>query len=96
METYRAEIIEVDSESYLSLNIKDEQLKIPLTKDEPNEIKNVFNRLIVILKSGAFKFLMEDKDNADIIYHVAKEYIDHLNSELDDIFEELKDSGLIE
>lgn len=96
MEIYSAEVTEVDSENYLSLNIEDEKLLIPLTKDEPNEIKKVFNKLVVFLKKGPFKFSMEDKEDGDIIENVAKEYIGHLNTELDDIYKELTDSNLIE
>ena len=96
METYNAEVVEKDSECYLSFDVKGEKYNIPLTKDEPNEIKNVFNKLIINLKKGAFNFILPEKEDADIIYHVAKEYIDQLNTELHDIYKELEEYNLID
>ena len=96
MEMYKAEVIEEDSEHYLSLVIQGSVLNIPLTKDEPNEIKKVFNKLIVLLKKGQFSFSIEEKEDGDIIYNVAKEYLGQLNSELGDIYKELKDCDLLE
>lgn len=96
METHEAKVIVEGSEHILSLNINDSTLKLPLTKDEPNEIKKVFNKLIIHLKKGAFKFNMAEKEDGDLIYHVAKEYIDQLNKELSEVYQELKDYHLIE
>ncbi len=96
METYEAEVIEKDSEHYLSLDIQSNKLNVPLTKDEPNEVKKVFNELIVFLKQGLFSFSIEEKEDGDIFYHVAKEYIGQLNSELAGIYKELDDCDLLE
>lgn len=96
MGTHEATVIVDDSEHFLSLKINDSVLNIPLTKDEPNEIKKVFNKLIINLKKGAFEFSMAEKEDGDLIYHVAKEYIDHLNKELSEVYQELKDYNLIE
>ena len=96
MEKYNAVVIEEESEHFISLSVQDKKLKIPLTKDEPNEVKKVFNQLIVFLKKGLFNFTMEEKEDGDIFYHVAKEYVDQLNSELADIYKELTDCSLIE
>lgn len=96
MEIYNAKVIELDSEYSLSFNINDETYSIPLTKDEPNEVKGVFNQLIIHLKKGSFNFNMEEKEDSYVIYHVAKEYIDQLNAELDAIYEELKVHKLID
>lgn len=96
METYNAEVIEIETESYLSFDVKGEKYNIPLTKDEPKEIKDVFNQLIVNLKKGPFNFSIPEKEDADIIYHVAKEYVDQLNTELSDIYKELEEYNLID
>jgi len=95
METYNAEVIEKESEHYLSFDVDGEKYNMPLTKDEPNDVKNVFNQLIIHLKKGPFIFTMQEKEDGDIIYHVAKEYLDQLNSELGDIYKELEESNLI-
>ena len=96
METHEANIEEVDSEHYLCLKIKDIDLKIPLTKDEPNEIKKVFNELILHLRKGPLSFTMKDVEDGDLIYHVAKEYINQLNTELSEVYKELEAHQLLE
>jgi hypothetical protein len=96
METHEANIEEVDSEQYLSLKMKNTVLKIPLTKDEPNEIKKVFNELILHLKKGPLSFTMKDVEDGDLIYHVAKEYIKQLNTELSEVYKELETYKLLE
>ncbi len=95
MEIHEANIEEINSEHYLSLKIDNDDMKIPLTKDEPNEIKEVFNKLILHLKKGPLKFTMKEKDG-DLIYQVAKEYIKQLNSELSEVYQELEANQLLE
>lgn len=96
METHEA-IIKVDgSEQFISLKINNSILDIPLTKDEPNEIKNVFNKLILYLKKGPFNFRMKEKEDGDLIYHVAKEYIKQLNTELSEVYKELEAHQLLD
>ena len=96
METHEAKVIVDGSEHILSLKINYSTLKLPLTKDEPNEIKRVFNELIIHLKKGPFEFSMVEKEDGDLVYHVAKEYIDQLNKELSEVYQELEAYHLIE
>ena len=96
METHRALLTTVDSEQYLSLKINGAQLNLPLTKDEPNEIKKVFNKLILHLKKGLFCFSMKEKKDGDLIYQVANEYVKQLNNELKEVHHELKTNQLLE
>ena len=96
METHEAIVTVVGSEHFLSLKMKDADLNVPLTKDEPNEIKKVFNELIVHLKKGPFKFSMSEKEDGDLICQVAKEYVKQLNKELIDVDRELEDHQLLE
>ena len=95
MDMYSAEVIEIDDDRFLSLKVDKDELRIPITKDEPVEIKKVFNALILKLKKGPFNFSIKEEENGDIIYHVTKEYIEQLNSELGDIYKELEESGLL-
>lgn len=94
MEIHEAKVEEIDKEHFLILGIKSESLHIPLTKDEPNEVKKVFNALLVELKKGQISFKMKDEEDGDIFYNVAKEYIAQLNSELEQVYEELIEHGL--
>lgn len=96
METFKADVVERESEYYLTLNIKDTELNIPLTKDEPNEVKVIFNHLILKLKKSPFKFEISEREEGDIFYNIAKEYISQLNSELDAIHKELDANHLLE
>lgn len=96
METHEAIVTEVDSEHCLSLKIGDTVLDVPLTKDEPNKIKKVFNELIIHLKKGPFNFSMAEKEDGDLIYQVAKEYVKQLNGELSEVYKELEHYQLLE
>jgi len=96
METHEAEVIEIDKEYYLSLKVMDNTLNIPITKDVPKEVQKVFNQLILSLKKGVFKFSLKEVEDGDIIYHVAKEYISQLNSEVMDVYKEMEGYGLLE
>ncbi len=96
METHEATVKVVDSEHYLSLKIEGTVLNVPLTKDEPNEIKKVFNKLIIHLKKGPLKFTMTEEEDGDLIYQVAKEYITQLNTELKEVYQELEAHQLLE
>ncbi|MDD5343391.1 MAG: hypothetical protein PHW12_03105 [Smithella sp.] len=69
---------------------------MPLTKDEPNEIKKVFNELILHLKEGPLNFTLKEVEDGDLIYHVAKEYIKQLNTELTEVYKELEAHQLLD
>lgn len=81
------------SEVNLILSVKDKDLKISLTEDNPGKLQDVFNALIQELKKGEFEFELIDDQN-DLFYEVSNEYIKHLNSELKDVFKELTDYEL--
>ncbi len=95
MVTHEAEIIEVEKEYLLALKMPDNTLKIAITQDVPNDVKKVFNELIVSLKNGVFKFALKEVKDKDIFYHVAEEYISQLNSELDVIYKEMEEYNLL-
>lgn len=96
METHIALIKTVKAEQYLGLKLNGKQFDLPLTKDEPNEIKKVFNELILHLKKGLFCFAMEEKKDGDLIYQVANEYVEQLNNDLKEVYQELKSNQLLE
>ena len=96
MVTHKANIVDIEGERYLVLKTSDEELKIPITEDRPKDIQDIFNKLILLLKKGLFKFELDESTDVDIIYHVGKEYISHLNFELEAVFDEMKDYELLE
>jgi len=95
METHEANVTEIDSEHYLLLKMNGRDLKIPITKDEPKEVKSVFDELIKSLKNGPMQFQIEEVENGDIIYQIGKEYIAQLNSEMKKVYDELNSYGLL-
>ena len=96
MEINNAKVIQTGEEVVLSLFMPCKILDIPITQDEPKAVQKVFNYLIKALKKGAFNFKIEEIEGGDIYYHVAKEYIEQLNAELDDVHEEMVARNLLE
>ena len=96
METNQATLKRLDNtKTYLVLKIDSQELEIILTDDNPNNVKDVFNKLLIELKKGLFEFKLKD-DTQDLYYHISQEYIKQLNIELLSIYNELKDYELIE
>lgn len=94
METFKASIIRGDQNTILALHLGDNRYDITLTDDNPNNVKSVFNNLLQQLKNGVFSFELEDSTE-DLYYHISKEYITQLNSELYSIYKELEDYELL-
>ena len=85
METHKAIISRPETKTSLCLLIGEKTLEINLTEDNPNDVKDVFNQLLLELKKGEFIFALEDSDE-DLFYHICLEYISQLNAELSSIF----------
>ena len=95
MATHNATIDRKDNISAtLKLATGIEELNIVLTEDNPNEVKNVFNKLLLQLKNGEIEFSLTDEKD-DLYFHICKEYITQLNAELKSTYTELKDNGLL-
>jgi hypothetical protein len=82
-----------DKHTALVLNVRGVEYNVPLTEDRPNEVKDIFNKLLNDLKMGQIKFELEDNQE-DLYHHICKEYIKQLNAELKSIYGELNDYGL--
>ncbi len=94
MEMYKATVVKEGDNHYIKLIVKSKTLSIPMTEDLPNEIKDVFNQLILLLKTEQFNFKCEDVES-DLFSQVAVEYIKQLNKELNTVYSELSDHGLL-
>ncbi|WP_091315139.1 hypothetical protein [Flavobacterium terrigena] len=94
MEIHKAIIERNTAEATLKLLVGTDELNIVLTDDKPNEVKSVFNKLLLHLKNGEFEFELTD-DKEDLYFHICKEYIIQLNSELKSTYTELRDNGLL-
>ncbi len=95
METNKATIQRGDQNTFLVLNVNSQDFKIILTDDNPNNVKEVFNKLLLELKKGLFEFELED-ETEDLYYHICQEYILQLNDELQIIYQELEEYELLE
>lgn len=95
METHNATIERDGDNATLKLALDSTPLYIVLTEDKPNEVKNVFNKLLEHLKNGEFEFSLKD-ETEDLYFHICKEYINQLNAELKSTYKELEDNGLID
>ena len=94
METHKAKIERTNDSAVLKLVLNSRELDIVLTEDKPNDVKNVFNKLLEQLKNGQFSFSLED-EKEDLYHHICKEYITQLNVELNSIYQELTAHGLL-
>ena len=95
METKKAIIKRDTSNSYLVLEVAGKKLEIILTDDNPNNVMSAFNSLLKELKKGLFQFNLEDTTD-DLYFHICKEYVKQLNSELKAVYTELNDFDLLE
>lgn len=95
MEAFKAEVKEEDSRYYICIDLEGEVQKIPLSEDNPNDVKLVFNKLIKRLKSGKYEIKMEEIGD-DLFSQVAKEYLGQLNRELQEVHKDLVHYGLVE
>ena len=94
MEKYKATIERKKDNAVLRLALKGTLLDILLTEDRPNEVKEVFNKLLAQLKEGEFCFELEDAKE-DLYFHICNAYISQLNNELKGIYKELEDNDLL-
>ena len=95
METLKSRIHQEGKEHCLELELPTGVARIPLTEDKPQDVKDVFNELILLLKSGSFQFEFE-RGSDDLYCQIGEEYIRQLNSEIIIIRNELVDYGLAE
>lgn len=94
METIKATVVEVDGKYFIKIEDKVHTIRIPMSEDKPNEVKNAFNRLIARLKDGEFRIDLVGA-NEDLFSQVAKEYLTQLNREIREVYGEMKKHHLV-
>lgn len=95
MVMYDATITRQENNAELVFTIGEVKHIIKLSDDNPVGVKSVFNSLIKILKNGKFNFELKDSKE-DLYFHICKEYIKQLNSELSNIYGQMKTYGLVQ
>ena len=95
MGTISAEVVEIKEKHFIRIINADEEVKIPLSDDKPNDVKSAFNQLIMWIKETNYEIEMEDV-GTDLFSQVAKEYISQLNREIQEVRGEMEDLDLVE
>jgi len=85
-----------ESDKY-SIQINSEpKIIIPISDDNANAVKSAFNKLIEQLQKGKFSISLTDQEDKGLFYYVANEYIEQLNGELSDVYDNMEQYGFIE
>ncbi len=95
METIKATVVELDEKHFIKIENEGDEINIPISEDNPHEVKSVFNKLIARIKDGEFEIELEDV-GADLFSLVAREYITQLNREIQEVRAEMEGFGLVE
>lgn len=95
METIRATVQNVDEKYFIKIEAEDHEIRIPMSEDNPNEVKSAFNKLIARIKGGKFRIELEEVGE-DLFSQVANEYIAQLNRELYEVFGEMVQYRLVQ
>jgi len=94
METVKATVGCLEDKYFIKIETGDEEIQIPMSEDKPNEVKCAFNKIITRVRIGEFQIKLEEVGE-DLFSLVAKEYIDQLNREIQEVYGEMKQYGLV-
>jgi hypothetical protein len=94
METLKATVEQADEKYLLTIEDGAQTIRIPLSVNEPAEVKSAFNKLICRIKDGEFQIEIGDVGD-DLFSQVAQEYITQLNREINEVRREMKQHGLV-
>jgi len=94
METIKATVVVLNEKYFIKIETSPEDIKIPMSEDKPNEVKNAFNKIMVRLKAGCFRIEL-DQVGEDLFSQVANEYITQLNREIQEVFGEMETYHLV-
>ena len=95
METINATVEALDEKHLIKIEAGDEEIRIPMSEDKPNEVKSAFNKLIAQIKDGKFRIELEEIGE-DLFSQVANEYIAQLNREIQEVSGEMVQYGLVQ
>lgn len=96
METISAEVVETEDKHFICIKRNsDDEIRIPLSEEKPNDVKSAFNQLILWVKESKFEIELGDV-GTDLFSQVAKEYIIQLNREIQELRGEMEDLNLVD
>lgn len=94
MEAIKAKVTNSDDKYFIDIRTAASYIRIPISDDNPSEVKSAFNKLILQLKAGVFQIELEDV-GPDLFSQVALEYVKQLNQELQEVFAEMVKYNLV-
>ncbi len=94
MEIIRATVESLGDKYFIKIKAGDEEISIPMSEDKPNEVKSAFNKIITRIKAGEFQIKLEEVGE-DLFSLVANEYLTQLNREIQEVYGEMKQYGLV-
>lgn len=94
MEILDVEVCEIDKKHFLAIHSGEEDVRIPLSDDDPKRVKEAFNKLILRIKEGPFS-LRPIEGGEDLFSQVAAEYIKQLNREIGEVRKEMEQHKLL-
>lgn len=95
MVTLDATVECVEEKYFLKISVEQGPVTIPLSDDNPNEVKSAFNKLIQRIRIGEFTIKLE-KVGEDLFSMVANEYLTQLNREIQEVRRQMKEYDLVE
>lgn len=94
MVTLDATVECVEENYFLKINVEQGPVRIPLSDDNPNEVKSAFNKLIQRISIGEFTIKL-DMVGEDLFSMVANEYLAQLNREIQEVRTQMKQYNLV-
>jgi len=95
METIKATVETLNEKHFIKIEVGDEGIRISMSEDKPHEVKSAFNKLIARIRDGEFQIEL-DEVGEDLFSQVANEYIAQLNRDIQGVFGEMKQYGLVQ
>jgi hypothetical protein len=94
MVTLDATVDCVEDKYFIKISVEDGHVTIPLSDDNPNEVKSAFNKLIQRIRLGEI-IIKLDKVGDDLFSMVASEYLTQLNREIQEVRSQMKEYALV-
>ena len=95
MPTIEVVIETVDEKCVIKIGAGEDEIRIPISEDNPKGVKSAFNKLLSRIRTGLFEIELKDVGE-DLFSQVAKEYVAQLNREIAQVHGEMKEHGLLE
>ena len=60
METIKATVEVLDEKHFIKIEAGDDEIRIPMSEDKPNDVKSAFNKLVARIKDAEFQIELEE------------------------------------